>query len=629
MGRTALAALLALVLAAPAAAATEAAPWPPVTGPGNLFVHYGEEHWNDDDGLTLLPKVVAETIRYRPALVTMSGDKANDGVVDELTRWRDIMGAYDRAGIPYFAGVGNHDGKAPGTPGGTSPFLDHTNYRNVFAGRPYPFGDAAPYSDPSFAPRARPASDPAGASQHYWVDYGNVRWIFLDNSCYGLTNCDPMQNPSFPDAEGNSGQLQFLERAANQAREAGKHAFVVMHMPTRDPRDQSYTDTTAVNHVMGKGASPDNGTFEEVAERSGVDGVFVAHIKGQFLYRGRGDIPYYIDGGAGGELYTTGPVGTNHGYWHGFRLVRVDGSRITTDTVPIFVERGIRIEGPASVARGRSVRFEAFGRQPVFNDPAKVPALELADPDPLPKSGSALAGLASALRWIVVPGILLVLVGWALGAIPLPPPRRRPLGAAASVVAMVVLGAGTVAVAESPRTPTSTPKESLPNPARIWTTSNPLVLAPVASSTDDPRRDPTTQTTDATFRGVCPGTVNLTIASGFEQRTKAVTVPSAPGRLLSRLRRGPASFVRGRTTRIVTVSLAQPARTFVRVRRGRFIRTLAARCVEDGSVTARWNGRFRNRRGRVVRAPRGRYRVEVILRSDRKPGVRRFFIRLI
>jgi hypothetical protein len=71
--------------------------WPPVEGPGHLFVHYGEEHWNDDDGLTLLPKVVAESIRYRPALVTMSGDKANDGVVDELTRWREIMDAYDRA----------------------------------------------------------------------------------------------------------------------------------------------------------------------------------------------------------------------------------------------------------------------------------------------------------------------------------------------------------------------------------------------------------------------------------------------------------------------------------------------------------------------------------------------------
>jgi hypothetical protein len=218
------AALLVAALFVPAtsAGAVRPAPWPPAQGPGHLFAHYGEEHWNDPDGMTLLPKVVAESIRYRPALVTMSGDKANDGTEDQLVRWREIMGAYDRAGIPYFAGVGNHDGKVPpGVPGGTSPILDHANYRSVFAVRPYPFGDAAPYSDANLLPRTRPASDPAGASQHYWVEYGNVRWIFLDNSCFGLTNCDPMQNPKFPDAEGNQSQLEFLERAAGDAQRRG------------------------------------------------------------------------------------------------------------------------------------------------------------------------------------------------------------------------------------------------------------------------------------------------------------------------------------------------------------------------------------------------------------------------
>src|SRR5918992_4678152 len=81
-----------LVLAAPASAATPPT-WPPVEGSGHLFVHYGEEHWNDDDGMTLLPKVVEDTIRYRPKLVTMSGDKVNNGSVEELTKWREIMSA--------------------------------------------------------------------------------------------------------------------------------------------------------------------------------------------------------------------------------------------------------------------------------------------------------------------------------------------------------------------------------------------------------------------------------------------------------------------------------------------------------------------------------------------------------
>ena len=69
-----------LVAAAPAASAKPlSVPWPPIPKKGALFVHFGEEHINDADGATLLPRVVSESIRYRPDLVTMSGDKADDG----------------------------------------------------------------------------------------------------------------------------------------------------------------------------------------------------------------------------------------------------------------------------------------------------------------------------------------------------------------------------------------------------------------------------------------------------------------------------------------------------------------------------------------------------------------------
>ena len=594
-----LAAALAL-MAAPAMAFTPNEPWPPADGPGVLFVHYGEEHWNDADGETILPKVVEVSAMYRPKLVTMSGDKDNDGETDQLEKWREIMSAYDQAGIPYFAAVGNHDRDAPpGAQPGVPPPGSLSPYREVFKERPYPMGDAAQYDDPLFSPRQRPAEDPEGAASHYFVDYGDVRWIFIDNSCWQITGCDSFQLPSAQTQSGEA-QFDFLQRVAQEGTDAGKTVFVVMHMPTEDPGDQSYRDTIARMHTMGKGASPDNAKFEAIAAQTGVDGVFVGHIKGQFLYRGQDDVPYYIDGGAGGELYTTGPIGTDHGYWHGFRLIRVDGDRIVTDTVPIFVKDGIRIEGPDSVAGGNDVEFAAFGKQPVFNDPAKVEALELRDPDPQPASSSL---LSSSLwvhgRWLVPPLAIFLLLGIATGATL----RRRVRFVAMPACLVALTGFTAVALAQQSE-PTSTPKDDLPIPARIWTSSNPNVLKPIPSADDDPRRDPATQTDSGAFAAVCPGKTRVTVTSGWEAQRKRFTSRSASGKIVRRIKVG-------RKTR---VKLAQPAEVEVRVkRRGRTIKTLADECVTR-KLKVRWHGRDRKGRAR-----HGRFRVKVAVKSDRKP----------
>ena len=620
-------------LAGPAHASVTDRPWPPATGQGVLFAHYGEEHWNDADGLTLLPKVVEETGRYKPALVTMSGDKDNDGTVEQLSRWKQIMGPYDRQGIPFFPSVGNHDRKAPpGAPPGTAGLLtpgvqgDLANYQGVFADRPWPFGDAAPYKQAGFTQRARAGDDPPGASSHYFVDYRDVRVIFLDNSCWGLADCDASQNPGFPDSQGNRSQLDFLRRNGGEASRAGRQVFVVMHMPTRDPRDQSYIDPTTFNHVMGKGISPtgaqDNMRFEEAAEQAGVDGVLVGHIKGQFLYEGRGKVPYYIDGGAGGELYTSGPVGTDHGYWHGFRLLRVAGGKVTTDTVPIFVKDGIRLDGPGYLVQGAAAHYEAFGKQPVFNDSAKVTGLELRDPDPVrPASSSGLGSVGDFVRgggWIFVPVLLLALGGMAMNGT-LPRPRRR-----AAVAAAAAAGAGVVAVAgvsmAQQSSPTTTPRSSLPVPARMFATSNPQVVAPVASAADDPRRDTARQTEDGGFRARCPGAARVSITSGFETTSKAVRVASRRGRIVRGARAYRRSLRPGRRVRVSKVRLGQPARVLVRIRRkGRTVRVLRDSCLSPGSklLTSRWDGRV-TRRGKLRRGAAGRYRAQVLVRSDRK-----------
>ncbi len=636
MRRALLLSLLALIAVAPAAAAS--APWPPPGRSGQLYVHMGEEHWNDDDGLTLLPKVVADSIEFRPDVVTMSGDKANDGRTSELARWRQIMEPYDRAGIPYFPAVGNHDGKqqAPEAitdiAGGVLPQRDLTFYKQVFGDRPYPFGDGPPYRDLELSPRTRPASDPPGASSHYFVDHANTRFIFIDNSCYGIAICDLVQSPRFPDAEGNNSQYEFLERHAGAAKRAGQRVFVVMHMPTRDPRDQAHSTAGRERHTMGKGASPDNAEFERRAEALGVDAVFVGHIKGQWQYRGRGNIPYYIDGGAGGELYSDGPLGTDHGYWHGFRLVRIRNDQVTTDAVPIFVPGGIRVEGSGPMQRGEVQRFAAFGRQPVFVNKNKVDALELRDPAPIPRRGIT---FEASLGWLKRPELMLLLfvalMALGVGVARLPGRRLR-LGLVAA--GTLVMAAGLTAVSAAQQgVPTATKKHNLPNPARIWTSANPSVLFPVASESEDPRRNPRTQTHDGAFRARCPGHTRVVIQSGVESSSRSVRVLSRRGRIQRSVRVLKRRLRPGRRRRrVALVRLAQPAQVEVRVRRGRrVLRTLRRGCFLPGRrLSFFWDGRLRRRgRGRLVPARRGRYRIEVRVHSDRRVMSRRGTVRVL
>jgi len=610
--------LAGLVLPAAACARTAEQPWPPVDGPGTLFAHIGEEHITDADGATILPKVVEGLVRYRPRLVTASGDKANDGQAAQFRLWQEAMDPLDGAGIPYLAAAGNHDRTGPpGDPGGTAGLFKLTLpgsfdvYRSSFASRPYPWGDAAPYA--GIGP-ARPPGDPAGAAATYHADVDGVRWIFLDNSCWALSDCDAFQARA---DGGREGQLAFLRARAQEATDAGRLVFVVMHIPTRDPRDQEHADITSRSHTMGKGTSSDNQEFERVAAATGVDGVFVGHIKGQFLYRGQGGVPYFVDGGAGGELYTEGPVGTDHGYWHGFRLVRVHGGRLTTDTVPIFVPGGIRIEGPDVVAAGERAAFAAFGRQPVFHDPAKVEALELRDPAPTPKGArrAEILGVSSRDVAFGVPALMLLLV---LGVAAAPAGRRR---AAAAGAGLLVAGGSGLALAQQSE-PTATPRDALPTPARMWTTSDPAVLAPAASADDDPRRDPATQTEDGRFAAACPGRATISVTSGTEQQDRAVTVASAPGPVIRSVTRARTLRAgrRGGRARAVRVRLAQPAVVTLRLLRARKVVARAPRsCVRDGA--------------RDLRLPHGgvragRYALEVRVSTDRTPAIARYAVRV-
>ena len=547
-----LATLLAGVAAPAPAAASDPPSWPPRPEQGTSVVHLGEEHWDDPDGARVFPKVIEEAARYRPEAVMTSSDKSSNGTAANLEGWSRFMGALDRAAIPYFAAVGNHDREAkPGFPEGVDPTGSLANYQRIFAGRPYPWGDAQPVADPRFGPRARPADDPAGASTRYAVDIANTRWVFLDNSCFSFVNCDPLQSPPFPDPGGERGQLEYLARQAREADGQGKRVFVVLHMPTQDPRPE-HSEPTPAPHTMGEGTSPDNAALEQVAAANGVDGVFAGHIKGQWIY-GAGGVPYFTDGGAGGKVYVgeRERTGVDFGYWHGFRLVHVapDG-RVVTDAIPVFAPGTLAVAGPDAVPAGGRATWTAKGMQPAV-DGAKV-ELELR-----------------------------------------PPADDRPNRA------------------------------NLPTPAHMWTTSDPDVLVPVPREGEDPRRDPARQTDTGTFAARCPGRASVILRSGFDGRSRDVTVRAADGPVLAGVRRLRRTVRRGRATRIATVRLAQPARVRIRVRRaGRTIRTLVRSCQAAGAVAVTWNGN-----GRIRRARLGRYTVDIGVLSDRAPATRRLAVR--
>jgi hypothetical protein len=256
----------------------------------------------------------------------------------------------------------------------------------------------------------------------------------------------------------------------------------------------------------------------------------------------------------------------------------------------------------------------------VFKDPAKVEALELRDPDPVPpQGGSSLGAVLDAGGWLLLPlGALLLAAFASRGGLP----RPRPAVAASGAAALGLAGLAAVSVAQRSE-PSSTPKGSLPNPARIWTTANRFVLAPAPSRSEDPRRNPRTQTHDGAFRARCPGNTRIVIRSGAESTSKKVKVPSRRGRIARRVRLRRAPLRRGRKLRIARVRLAQQAEVLARLRRrGRTLRTLRRGCFPAGrTLSFFWDGRLR-RGGKLRRAARGRYRLEIRVRSDR-PALRR------
>ena len=350
--------------------------WPAPAGSKAIDIaHFGEAHWNEGQGPLTMPILAQDLVRTDPDLLLFSSDIADIGTPDRLGCFRRIMSPIDGAGIPWFGSPGNHDRVAFAGPGGVANGAIEI-WRTVFASMPAPWGDRGAPGRAFLVPEGEP-DDGEGASTHYFFDYAPrgkrlLRVIVLDNSQQSLTSSDADQYPSVGPGEKDGGQLAFLARVAGDAQDKGLHTWVVMHQPTQDPRDPSNVHPVSINHTMGKGASSDNAAFDAIAQLTGIDVVLLGHIQGNALY-GLGDTEYFIDGGGGGSPYALHSVGTDTGYYYGYRLFRLNPADGAYRTYFIPLIDRIKVEGPREVKVGETIALTATATQPF--DPDLPPRL--------------------------------------------------------------------------------------------------------------------------------------------------------------------------------------------------------------------------------------------------------------
>jgi hypothetical protein len=115
------------------------------------------------------------------------------------------------------------------------------------------------------------------------------------------------------------------------------------------------------------------------------------------------------------------------------------------------------------------------------------------------------------------------------------------------------------------------------------------------------------------------------LTSGWESKGHRVVVPSQPGDHLRSLGTRARSLRAGRGATLAKLRLAQRAEVEVRVLRGsKRVATPLHRCLADGrGYSLRWDGRTGSKKAKA-----GAYRLEVMVRSERKRVVRRLGFRV-
>jgi calcineurin-like phosphoesterase family protein len=203
------------------------------------------------DNPTLRDATIAhfESLNPKPAFVIVSGDVVRHGYADEYDTY--LLPAWGQTDIPFFVAVGNHD---------MGLGARAHEFRYVFGKN----------------------------SLNYYFDYGNLRFIFLDN-CSLSTNWDSA--------------LQQADQWLTETPK-GYRTYVSAHRPPTTIEKWAY-------HGMDDDSSK---KFSTLMAKHKVDEVYLGHIHAYSTATLDG-VDYTLSGGAGAGLHTRfGPQGNVHHY---------------------------------------------------------------------------------------------------------------------------------------------------------------------------------------------------------------------------------------------------------------------------------------------------------------------------
>jgi hypothetical protein len=300
-----------------------------------------------------------------PKLTVFGGNMSRLGLTEELDIFKRSMKGWS---MPFYAAIGAKDllsgldlssdeatagstvsgttGQSP--PGATTPpsstAVSNNLYLSEFKDAPLPWG--APDTGSTPARNVCPAADTAGtatptpgeARTYYALDVGpsckthpQARFVFINDSEYTVSSTHDNPCTSAMSQSGcssSSTQLTWLLGELNQASANHEPSFVIMNVPTQDPR--------GVANLPATFTANDKNQIETALQQGPSTAAFASLVGGNLRYQTVGTltVPVFDSGGAGSPLgASTVSDLPSHGWYHAWLLVTVDPNPSKTPTV--------------------------------------------------------------------------------------------------------------------------------------------------------------------------------------------------------------------------------------------------------------------------------------------------------